>query len=93
MSSIKGLVVGCGSEIRIDSREIAELTGKEHKNVCRDIDSMLAKLEGSLSFGHTYIHPQNKQEYNCQNHWFLGHRLTSSDFWTWGVFDSRLAMS
>jgi phage antirepressor YoqD-like protein len=37
------------------SREIAELTGKEHKNVCRDIRNMLDALEKDrLSFEHIF---------------------------------------
>lgn len=33
------------------SREIAELTGKEHKNVLRDIDTLLETLGSDLSLG------------------------------------------
>ena len=33
------------------SREIAELTGKEHKNVLRDIDALVSTLSSELSFG------------------------------------------
>jgi len=32
----------------MSSREISELTGKEHKNVLRDIRSMLDQLDGSI---------------------------------------------
>lgn len=46
----------------MSSREIAELTGKEHRNVLRDIRTVLVELGGQgglLSFEHTYRHPQN----------------------------------
>lgn len=42
------------------SREIAELTGKEHRNVMRDIRTMLAELHGEdrlLSFEQTVQRP------------------------------------
>ena len=48
------------------SREIADLTGKEHRNVMRDARKMLAELHGEgglLSFEHTHVDPQNGQEY------------------------------
>lgn len=48
----------------MSSREIAELTGKEHFNVMRDIRSMLEALGmGVLSFEGTYVHPQNGVAY------------------------------
>lgn len=54
-----------GNNVVIDSREIAELTGKKHKNVLRDIEKVLDVTGGMLTFEHTYIHPQNNQEYKC----------------------------
>lgn len=46
------------------SREIADLTGKQHAHVMRDINSMFTELninpEGYLHF---WIHPQNGQKY------------------------------
>lgn len=51
---------------RMDSREIAELTGKEHRKVCRDIEEYLGRLEGGVArFEHTYRNDQNGQEYPC----------------------------
>ena len=52
--------------LTMSSREIAELTGKRHDNVMRDIRSMLAELHGEggvLSFEDTHRNPQNGQEY------------------------------
>ena len=52
--------------LTMSSREIAELTGKEHRNVMRDTRAMLAELHGEggmLSFEHTHRNPQNGQEY------------------------------
>ena len=50
----------------MSSLEIAELTGKEHRNVLRDIRTMLEELyteKGMLSFEHTYTNEQNGQQY------------------------------
>ena len=53
-------------EKTMDSREIAELTEKEHRNVLRDIEAQLGQLEGGLlRFEHTYTNQQNGQEYRC----------------------------
>lgn len=54
-------------EISLTSLEIAELTGKEHRHVTRDIETYLEKVvEGGVSkFEHTYQNPQNKQSYKC----------------------------
>jgi len=54
--------------VTMSSREIAELTGKEHRNVTRDIEKMLNDIgEGVLKFEHTYKNEQNGQEYRCYN--------------------------
>lgn len=52
-------------EVTITSLEIAEITGKEHMHVMRDIRETLNKvvLGGISKFGYTYQHPQNKQSY------------------------------
>jgi Rha family phage regulatory protein len=45
------------------SRQIAELTGKEHRNVLRDIKTMLTDLElGALNFEQSYLNAQNKKQ-------------------------------
>ena len=53
----------------MDSRVIAQLTGKEHRKVCRDIVDQIGQLPniagGVASFGHTYRNEQNGQEYRC----------------------------
>ena len=47
----------------MSSREIAELTGKQHKNVKRDVASMLADLKkDALSFERTYLDGQNRNQ-------------------------------
>lgn len=50
----------------MSSREIAELTGKQHAHVMRDIRSMLVELHGEggvSSFGDTHTNEQNSQTY------------------------------
>ena len=52
--------------ITMTSREIAELTGKRHDNVMRDIRAMLVELHGEggvLKFEDTHQNPQNGQAY------------------------------
>lgn len=52
---------GPGPVVTMDSREIAELTGKEHSNVCRDIREMLGRLRGEFNFESSYVSAQGKQ--------------------------------
>jgi phage regulator Rha-like protein len=51
--------------LAMDSREIAELTGKRHDHVMRDIEAQLGPLGGLPRFGDTYRNEQNGQEYPC----------------------------
>ncbi|MFX4084475.1 phage regulatory protein/antirepressor Ant [Sphingobium yanoikuyae] len=49
----------------MSSREIAELTGKQHAHVMRDIRTMLTELhgeEGLSKFGSSYLNSQNKPQ-------------------------------
>ena len=65
------------NQVTMSSMDIAQVTGKEHFHVLRDIKTMLEELkEGGVSsfgdtptigFQSTYFHPQNGQEYPCYN--------------------------
>ena len=59
-------VTSTENAITMSSREIADLTGKRHDNVVRDIEKMLKDVGlGVLNFEDTYTNPQNGQEYRC----------------------------
>jgi len=64
-AEVEARVAGMFAGLRMSSREIAELTGKEHKHVLRDIATLISnKAIGQSNFGQTpYVDPQNKQTY------------------------------
>lgn len=48
----------------MSSREVAELTNKDHRHVLRDIEGMFSGLEqSSEGYAQTWTHPQNGQAY------------------------------
>lgn len=52
--------------ISMTSREVAELTGKRHDNVLRDIDNLLNSLDSELSAGFSMVYdgpPENGYRY------------------------------
>lgn len=52
------------ASITMSSREIAELTQKEHRHVVRDIETMFEQLEiNAEGYAHFWTHPQNGQTY------------------------------
>ena len=57
-------IITTGKCLTMTSREIAELTGKQHAHVMRDIEVMLDQLNESAEGGlQIWVHPQNGQQY------------------------------
>ena len=65
VSEIKMMKDLVASVQTMGSREIAELTGKEHRNVKRDCETMFSELEiDVLSFEHIYFKLDNCSNFN-----------------------------
>lgn len=72
------------TSLTMSSREIAELTGKQHRNVTRDIEKMLSDIEiDALNFEHIYqdSYGRNQKEYRLPKNLTItliaGYGLTS----------------
>ncbi|HBJ2601931.1 TPA: ORF6C domain-containing protein [Clostridium botulinum] len=65
---MKELQVLNNKNLTLESTEVSEMTGKEHKNLMRDIRNYVGILEGSNLSSHdyfiesTYINSQNKEQ-------------------------------
>lgn len=63
---MKLTIINRGGQFLVDSREVAEMVGKEHKNLLRDIKSYIDVLDGSklssqdFFIESTYSNLQNK---------------------------------
>lgn len=55
--------VSVSNPVSMSSREVSELTGKQHQHVKRDIENMLKDLhEDASRFGHIYHDSMNRQQ-------------------------------
>lgn len=58
------IVTLAGGATTMTTREIAELTGKEHRHVLRDVEVLRSNLgELFVGYAQTWTHPQNGQTY------------------------------
>lgn len=56
-------IIGAGKCLTMTSREIADLTGKRHPDVKRDIEVMMVQLQEDVSkFAHTYLDAMNRSQ-------------------------------
>lgn len=56
-------IVKLEQSLTMSTREIAELTGKQHQHVKRDTEVMFTELEkDTSSFGHIYLDSMNRQQ-------------------------------
>lgn len=59
----QALAINTQAGATMTSREIAELTGKQHQHVRRDIKTMLTELDlDESNFGRTYFDAQNREQ-------------------------------
>ncbi|MFK0273642.1 phage antirepressor KilAC domain-containing protein [Ensifer sp. NPDC090286] len=69
------IITTAAGALTMSSREIADLTGKRHPDVKRDIEKMLADLEEDVSkFAHIYLDTMNRQ----QTEYLLDRELTET---------------